>query len=77
MEYPPQPGETWINIHTSQKAHIDSVQDVNGAKGSKVVLYTWSDGNRLESSRCDIQTFQAHWKRNKSASKWFLGALGG
>ena len=76
MEYPPQPGETWINIHTSQKAHIDSIQDVAGAESGKVVLYTMTVDSKLESHRCDQPTFQAHWKRHKSASKWFLGALG-
>ena len=73
MEYPPQSGEIWINIHTSAKANILAIEDVPGASGGKVVIYGVTPGDR---SRCNVPDFQKHWKRFKSASKWNLGVLG-
>lgn len=77
MEYPPQPGEVWINIHTSHKANVEAIEEVQNARGGKVVVYNCLVEGHIETARCDMPSFQAHWKRHKSASKWFLGALGG
>jgi len=77
MEYPPQPGETWINIHTSHKANIEVVEDVKEARGGKVVVFNHMVEGHIVTARQDLPSFQAHWKRHKSANKWFLGALGG
>jgi len=69
MQSPPQSGEIWVNIHTSKKATIQSIEE---ARGGLVVVY---DQPEWKKQRCDIVTFNVHWKRFKSASKWFLGAL--
>lgn len=72
MQSPPQAGEVWRNIHTSKKATIQSVEQVAAARGNIVVIYDDIDGHR---HRCDVMTFNVNWKRHKTASKWFLGAL--
>ena len=77
MEHPPQPGEVWINIHTSHKVNVEKVEDVKGARGGKVVVYNHLVEGHIETARHDLPGFQAHHKRHGSANKWFLGALGG
>jgi hypothetical protein len=69
MESPPQAGETWICIHTSETAVIQSIYE---HLGHKFVLYNTKE---LKGQKKFLSSFQANWKRHKSASKWFLGAL--
>jgi len=72
MQSPPQAGEVWVNIHTSSKVTIQSIQEVAQARGGFVVIY---DAPNWKSQRCDIASFNVNWKRHKTASKWFLGAF--
>jgi type IV secretory pathway TraG/TraD family ATPase VirD4 len=72
MQSIPQAGEVWMNIHTPKKATIQAVEEVAQARGKFVVIFDDVDGR---GHRCDVQTFISNWKRNKTVSKWFLGAL--
>lgn len=76
MQSPPQPGEVWINIHTSQLANINAIEDVNVTADKTIRVVVFTDTKTFEGGRTNIDTFNAHWKRHKSASKWFVGALG-
>ena len=69
MEYPPQDGEVWMNIHTSIKVTIHAIEE---GRVGKVVAYL-RDG---VVNHCDIPKFQANWKRFKTGSKWHIGAIG-
>ena len=59
----PQSGETWQNIHTGYKAVIEfSNQKISWMqKGKK--------------STMEVKLFIANWRRIKTASQWFVGAL--
>lgn len=59
--FPPQEGETWVNIHTNKEASVFLVEE-------KKVHIRMAGQEKV----CQLDMFLCDWKRVSKTSSWFL-----
>lgn len=71
----PQPGESWVNIHTKNEIKISEVEENPHVEGGKVVVYTYvlqlpSEKmiRRSIPQRENIESFFDHWRMKSQLS---------